>query len=273
MMFENPSPFEPANMNSFARIVACISFLAIPIVQAHPGYVDHNADIKKIEQVVEAFRAAIIEKDQAKFLKLFATRDIPWIGVLGAEVVARMEKDNLPPPPVHLTASHVKFIENIVKSQDKNEEKFSNVEIDTDGAIASVVFNYSFHVGETKTNWGREAWQLVKLVDGWKINSVIYSIITEAPKAHAEITVPPSVLADYLGTYMIKPGMFLVISREAAGLKVVSGETNLPLYAEAPSKFFEKVYGSTMEFVRGSDGKVTHVLMEEDGKSAKAIRQ
>lgn len=54
---------------------------------------------------------------------------------------------------------------------------------------------------------------------------------------------------------------------------MVSGETNLPLHAESPLKFFEKLYGSTMEFVRGTDGKVTHVLVEEGGKQSKAIRQ
>lgn len=213
MVFKIPIPCEPANVNSFARMVACISLLAAPIALAHPDRGDPTADIKKIEQVVEAFRTAIIEKDQAKFLKLFVARDIPWIGVLGSEVVARMPKDNVAPPPVHLTATHVKFIENIVKSKGKAEEKFSNIEIDTDGAIASVVFNYSFHIGEIIANWGREAWQLVKMEDGWKINSVIYSIITEAPKARAEIAVPPSVLADYGGRYMIKPGVLVVISR------------------------------------------------------------
>ena len=260
-------------MNSFVCIVACILFLASPIAKVHPGRGDHTADIKKIEQVVEAFRTAIIEKDQAKFLKLFVAREVPWIGVLGSEVVARMQKDDVPPLPVQLTASHVKFIEGIVKSKGKEEEKFSNVEIDTDGAIASVVFNYSFHIGEIKTNWGREAWQLVKVEGDWKINSVIYSIITAAPKVRAEIAVPPSVLADYVGTYMVKPGVLFIFSREAAGLKMVSGETNLPLYAESPSKFFEKLYGSTMQFVRGTDGMVTHVLFEEGGEKWKAIRQ
>ena len=133
-------------MNSFARMVACVSFVAIANAQALPGHGDQNADIKKIEQVVEAFRTAIIAKDQAKFLNLFIARDIPWIGVLGSEVTARMQKDNVPPPPVHLSASHVKLIEGIVKSKGKGEEKFSNVEIDTDGAIASVVFNPRFSI-------------------------------------------------------------------------------------------------------------------------------
>ncbi|MFT5163351.1 MAG: hypothetical protein ACI9FJ_001946, partial [Alteromonadaceae bacterium] len=27
-----------------------------------------------------------------------------------------------------------------------------------------------------KNNWGEEAWQLVKTDDGWKINSVVFSI-------------------------------------------------------------------------------------------------
>ena len=64
---------------------------------------------------------------------------------------------------------------------DVMEEKFWDIDIKTDGEIASIYFKYSFHIGDYKYNWGDEAWDLVKTADGWKIVSVIYST-TENPE-------------------------------------------------------------------------------------------
>ena len=45
----------------------------------------------------------------------------------------------------------------------------------TDGAIASVHFDFVFLEDERITGKGQEAWQLVKTEQGWKINAVVYS--------------------------------------------------------------------------------------------------
>jgi hypothetical protein len=67
------------------------------------------------------------------------------------------------------------FIEEIVADKQRNEEQFSNVQIDTDGSIASVTFDFVFLLDTKEINRGREAWQLVNTDDGWKIVSVIWS--------------------------------------------------------------------------------------------------
>ena len=73
-------------------------------------------------------------------------------------------------------ASAVKFIDSIVSDTEAIEEKFDNVRIDSDGDIAQVYFDYNFNRGEYRSNWGQEAWQLVRTTQGWKINSVIWSM-------------------------------------------------------------------------------------------------
>ena len=73
--------------------------------------------------------------------------------------------------------NYLSFIEGIVADPRRSEEKFENVRIDTDGDIASVYFDYSFHADGRKTNYGKEAWHLVNTDDGWKIVSVIWSVI------------------------------------------------------------------------------------------------
>lgn len=59
------------------------------------------------------------------------------------------------------------------------EEKFYNVNIDTDGFIASVTFDFSFWAAGKKGLWGKESWGLVKINKQWKIASVIFSMELE----------------------------------------------------------------------------------------------
>jgi hypothetical protein len=56
------------------------------------------------------------------------------------------------------------------------EEKFSNVQIATDGAVASVYFDFVFLSDGKPQNRGSETWQLINTGSGWKINALVYSI-------------------------------------------------------------------------------------------------
>ena len=47
--------------------------------------------------------------------------------------------------------------------------------IDTDGEVAQVWFDFAFMVGDDKSAWGKESWQLVRTGDGWKIAAVVWS--------------------------------------------------------------------------------------------------
>jgi len=142
---------------------------------------NNNAEIK---QIIEDFRISIIEKDKEKFVALFQDKTIPWLGVLSDESMANISKsankttkkvDQKKPSKVK-PGNYLEFIDWIVSDSEKTEEKFWDVKILSDDEIASVHFKYSFHRGDNKTNWGDEAWHLVKTVNGWKINSVIYSV-------------------------------------------------------------------------------------------------
>ena len=153
----------------------------------------NSANNKSIKQIVEAFRTSIIEKDKEKFLKLFHSETIPWLGVASAETIEIMTKskrdtkDGKKRPKVR-AGNYLKFIDWIVSNPAVLEEKFWDIKIDSDDKIASVYFKYSFHIGDYKSNWGDEAWHLVKTEDGWKINSVIYSMtINPDPPVKKEI--------------------------------------------------------------------------------------
>ncbi|MBP7081625.1 MAG: hypothetical protein KBA96_10970 [Rhodocyclaceae bacterium] len=75
----------------------------------------------------------------------------------------------------------VAFIDGIVTSPDKERETFSGVQIDTDGEVASVSFDYVYLSNDTISNSGREKWLLVRTEQGWKIISVVYTIRLPKP--------------------------------------------------------------------------------------------
>jgi hypothetical protein len=73
-------------------------------------------------------------------------------------------------------SSWKKFAESVQNASKPVEERFYNVRIDTNGAVASVWFDFDFLVDGKVNNRGSESWQMVRAEDGWKISSMLYSM-------------------------------------------------------------------------------------------------
>ena len=133
---------------------------------------------QKIEAVIKAFGKAIIDKDKEGFMRLFLREDITWVPVYTDASVARYRaslKDPAQPVPKVQGGTPRKFIESIARSPEARSETFDNVRIDTDGEMAQVLFDYSFLVGDYRSAWGKESWQMVRTENGWKIAAVVWS--------------------------------------------------------------------------------------------------
>lgn len=156
-------------------LCALLSFTAR--ADALPGKTDSAK--KQIEGVIETFRTAIINRDKDRFTRLFLHEQPVWQSVMSDEGLqrARLQNPQAMKVRINLEKNYRSFIEGIVANTRRSEETFENVRIDTDGDIASVYFDYSFHADDRKTNYGKEAWHLVNTDDGWKIVSVIWSVI------------------------------------------------------------------------------------------------
>ena len=165
---------------------APLALLAL-LLSASPGHAGNNspahspADGKAIEQVVESFRTSLINKDKPTYMSLFFSdkaEDIGWQFV--SEDVRLQDIRKAKPDAIkarQIPANNfIALIDGAVASPKPKEEKFSNTKIETDGDVASVSFDYSFHDDGVKTNWGKEMWQLIRTEQGWKIFSVIYSV-------------------------------------------------------------------------------------------------
>lgn len=91
--------------------------------------------------------------------------------------------------------------------------------------------------------------------------------------ARASVTVPTAVLQTYCGVYDIGSGRRVDFRLVDGSLTAQpSGQERMPVFAESETKFFFKTVGTEVEFVRGDDGKVTHLLMKREGRVRKAPR-
>ncbi len=138
--------------------------------------IQSSADrVDAIEDLIQVFRNAIINKHAESFLALFHDGPVPWLGVYNDATIAAGKMLNADHTKIWPDTHH-EFINRIVQHPADIEEKFWNIRVHSQGDIASVHFDYSFHMDERKNNWGEEAWQLVRSEQGWRISAVAYSI-------------------------------------------------------------------------------------------------
>lgn len=160
----------------FATASLCLALFTIVPQQA---FAENPAESRqKIEAVIKAFGQAIADKDKDGFMRLFLREDITWVSVYTDGSVARYRaslKDPTQPVPKVQGGTPRKFIESIARAPEARTETFENVRIDTDGEMAQVLFDFSFMVGDYRSAWGKESWQMVRTENGWKIAAVIWS--------------------------------------------------------------------------------------------------
>lgn len=136
---------------------------------------ESSASRIKLQQVIQEFQAAISEKDSMKFNKLFFQNEVPFVGIMSPKTEQSIKKNMSDFEGVSVSNSR-KFIREICKTQKAQREDFYNINIYSDGMIASIMFDYSFTSGDKMFQWGNEKWNLVYDQGKWLITDVVYSI-------------------------------------------------------------------------------------------------
>ncbi len=154
-----------------------LSSVLLALCLAGPAHAadTRSADVAAIKAVVEQFKAAIIARDGKTLGSLFLQDHDSWLSVAD-EATWEKIKARHPKPRKVFPSSWKKFAEFIQKAQKPVEERFYNVRIDTNGAVASVWFDFDFLEDGKVTNRGSESWQMVRAEDGWKISSMLFSM-------------------------------------------------------------------------------------------------
>ncbi len=88
----------------------------------------------------------------------------------------------------------------------------------------------------------------------------------ELPEVKKVTKVDAAKLDEFVGYYEIRPEIVISITHEGDQMFAqVTGQPAVPVYAESDSKFFFKVVNAQLEFFRGADGKVTHLILHQNG--------
>lgn len=94
-----------------------------------------------------------------------------------------------------------------------------------------------------------------------------------APKQRVEVQVPAETLGRYAGEYRITPAFALQITLDGGRLYAqATAQPRFEVFAESPTDFFYKVVDAQLTFVAGADGKVTHLVLHQNGLDLKFQR-
>lgn len=93
------------------------------------------------------------------------------------------------------------------------------------------------------------------------------------PKAPVEIKIDPKALKDYVGTYKLGLSMDIDVTLAGDALMVqLTGQPSIRVYPFAKDRFFYKVVKAELTFERDPDGKVSGLVLHQNGRDMPAPR-
>jgi len=102
--------------------------------------------------------------------------------------------------------------------------------------------------------------------DGTKISSTV-------PKERVAVKVSPKIYDAYVGQYELEPGSVITVRRDGDKLRAqLTGQPAFQVFPESETDFFYKVVDAQLTFVKDAKGKVTSLVLHQNGdKTAKKI--
>ncbi len=131
-------------------------------------------DKAAVEKVMADFHAAVAAHDGKRVTSLSVAEGSTWFNVLSDEAFDAAKVKN---PGVRKVrhSSFADFAKFVSSTPAALNPQHTHIQIQTDGTIASVYFDYVFLIDGNVQNRGCETWQLIKTEEGWKIAAITYS--------------------------------------------------------------------------------------------------
>jgi hypothetical protein len=124
------------------------------------GVHEEEAGRQAILGMIDDFQRGFTEKDSTLLFSLFDQSSTPVVGVDEKEISRQTAQQ---------------FIEYVVSSNQKIEEKLRNVIINVRNSVAVMSCDYDYIVDGKMLGSGIEVWTLIKTPDGWRIASFLWS--------------------------------------------------------------------------------------------------
>jgi CubicO group peptidase (beta-lactamase class C family) len=104
--------------------------------------------------------------------------------------------------------------------------------------------------------------------------AVAYDWPDYRPVVRTAVQVDPKILAQYVGSFELQKGFDLVVTLENGRLMTqATGQGKIPIYPESESKFFPTAVPAEIEFFKDSQGKVTYLVLHQNGHDMKAPKK
>ncbi len=89
-----------------------------------------------------------------------------------------------------------------------------------------------------------------------------------------EITLDPTVLSEYAGTYRVAPTFALEFRvKDGQLFTQATGQPEFPVFASKKDEFFLKVVDAQLTFTRDASGKVTGVVLHQNGQNVPGTKE
>ena len=129
-------------------------------------------------------------------------------------------------------------------------------------------------------NSGRGVAVMCNSDSGSELNEeIIRAVATEydwpdyRPKERSVIKVDAKTLESYCGRYQLFPDFILTVTTSGGRLfSEATGQPQCELFAESEKVFFYTVVDAQIQFVRSQEGKVTELVLNQNGQTMKARR-
>jgi CubicO group peptidase (beta-lactamase class C family) len=101
---------------------------------------------------------------------------------------------------------------------------------------------------------------------------IVFGESVPLPKIRVVAKVDPKMYDEYLGKYEISPTFALTVTRDGDRLMTqATGQGKVEVFPESATDFFLKVTDAQITFVK-ENGKVTHIVLHQNGRDTKAKR-
>jgi hypothetical protein len=94
------------------------------------------------------------------------------------------------------------------------------------------------------------------------------------PQERREVRMDPAVYDALTGDYELSPTFSIAVTREGGQIFAqATGQPKFEIFPESETRYFLKVVDAEIEFVRGTDGKVTGLILHQGGRDLPGKRK
>lgn len=131
-------------------------------------------DAADIQRVMDVYHHAVATHDGQGVAALFVDGGGKLVSVLSDKAFAATKMKHASTQKVRVTSAR-DFARFVASTKSSLDPRHTDVQITSDGTVASVYFHFDFVMDGKVENHGDETWQLVKTADGWRIVAITYS--------------------------------------------------------------------------------------------------